>query len=540
MNTRALTVSDVLQRKPFSSATVIAGEKGLHRIVRWSHIVEVEDFESLVNGGEIILTTGAGLKLGAHTQHTFVKKLIEHQTAGLFIELGTHLNEVPPLVLELANKYDFPIIVFNEIVKFVDITQDLHTTIINKHYERLAKLDELSKKFSEYSLGSNGILKILQELHDFFKQNTFFISNNLKPFYFPSSNKEAEIVLRTYLNQKSEPYTEQQHITVNDQSFALMPVTGLGQIWGYLCLQVQDTISDEFPFLLLDRAAVAITQILLRNRTIEERKQNLEVEFVRNLLRGESYDQQEAKNYLPAPNPNLYYRIVIIETNVAETSLDEDSWEEIKLQRTMMVRSLFERYGFFPAIAAGRSKVLVIASFIALENEENVARFTQIINAIKEIKGSSVLNGEHCTFGVSMIYQQIDDAKIGYVEATEVIKLYETTITKTHFYENLGIYRLLPLLDESTQLQRYVDDYLTPIIDHDLKTGNDLLTTLTVFLACGGVIKTASDQLFIVRQTLYHRLERLKTILGDDFMEPTNRLALEVAIKAYEMIKHEK
>ena len=41
------------------------------------------------------------------------------------------------------------------------------------------------------------------------------------------------------------------------------------------------------PFSLLDRAALAITQILLRNRTIEERKQKMEDEFVRNLLNGE-------------------------------------------------------------------------------------------------------------------------------------------------------------------------------------------------------------------------------------------------------------
>ncbi|GAA3312818.1 helix-turn-helix domain-containing protein [Ectobacillus funiculus] len=38
----------------------------------------------------------------------------------------------------------------------------------------------------------------------------------------------------------------------------------------------------------------------------------------------------------------------------------------------------------------------------------------------------------------------------------------------------------------------------------------------------------------IVRQTLYHRIERLYELIGRDFMEPYKRQAIEVAISAYE------
>ena len=45
----------------------------------------------------------------------------------------------------------FPIMVFEKAVKFVDISQDLHTVIINQHHEMLSKLDTLSRKFNELS-----------------------------------------------------------------------------------------------------------------------------------------------------------------------------------------------------------------------------------------------------------------------------------------------------------------------------------------------------------------------------------------------------
>ncbi|MDF2937464.1 MAG: hypothetical protein K0Q90_2837, partial [Paenibacillaceae bacterium] len=42
--------------------------------------------------------------------------------------------------------------------------------------------------------------------------------------------------------------------------------------------------------------------------------------------------------------------------------------------------------------------------------------------------------------------------------------------------------------------------------------------------------------LFIVRQSLYYRLEKLKELLGEDFMVPETRLAISVALRAYQML----
>ncbi|MDY0395840.1 helix-turn-helix domain-containing protein [Virgibacillus halophilus] len=47
--------------------------------------------------------------------------------------------------------------------------------------------------------------------------------------------------------------------------------------------------------------------------------------------------------------------------------------------------------------------------------------------------------------------------------------------------------------------------------------------------------KETAEKLFIVRQTLYHRLKKIGELIGSDFMKPDNRLALEMAIKAFYM-----
>ncbi len=538
MNELKLTVKDVLERDLFKYAKVIAGKKGLDRKVRWSHILEVKEFESLINGGELILTTGVGLQLDLPTQLMYVKKLIEKGAACICIEMGSYFIKVPIELIKLADEHDFPIIVFEKIVKFVDISQDLHTLIVNQHHKMLYQLDKLSREFIELSLSSNGILKILKELHHYFQQSILFITDSVKPYYYPAETKELEESIRNYLDSSNSSSAEKRFFIIDKKTFALMPVRGLGQVWGNLCLEVKESLPDEFLFLVLDRAALAIAQILLRNRTIEERKQNLEDELVRNLLNGQSYEIDDFQTFLPSASRNLHYRIFLIQMNYAEMNWSENDWEEIKLQRSMIIRSLFKHHGFFPAVSSKRSEIAVIASFIAADHlKQETGRFHQIIDSIMETNENNFINGEKCTFGISTVYKDISEVTRGYEEAGEVLKLHGATTLKSHFYEDLGAYRILLPLKKNGYLESYIHDHLGPLIDYDKKTESDLLETLSVYLEHMGSKKEAAERLFIVRQTLYHRIEKLQQLLGNDFMEPANRLALEIAIKAHDLVR---
>ncbi|AOV06223.1 PucR family transcriptional regulator [Sporosarcina ureilytica] len=539
MNELKLTVQDVLQRKSFHCAKVIAGRTGLNRQVKWSHILETKDFESLINGGELILTTGVGLRLDRSTQLQYVKKLIEKEVAAICIEIGPHFSEIPIEIINLANENNFPIIAFEEVVKFVDITQDLHTHIINQHHEMLSQLDTLSRKFISLSLSHNGILKILQELHKRFQQNAIFIDKRLKPYYYPAESKEMIGDIHTLIEQELKNTHAQKIVSMHGHHYAFMPVQGLGQTWGYLCLQFSDPYAEDFLFLLLDRAALGIAQILLRNRTIEERKQNMEDELVRNLLNGRSCDEADLHTYLPTPSRNMYYRIFVIQLNVPDINMNEEDWEEIKLQRSMTIRALFKQNGFFPAVSVRRNEIAVIAFFLSTNQlSDETDRFTHIINEIIRVAKNNFSDENICTFGISTVYQNNLDVMTGYDEARKVLALQKKEITNNYFYENLGVYRLLLLLIESNYLETYVKEYLSPVINYDRETDSNLFETLTVYLECSGSKKETSERLFIVRQTLYHRLDRLETLLGKDFMKPPNRLAYEVAIKAYELLKN--
>src|SRR5699024_4537691 len=88
-----------------------------------------------------------------------------------------------------------------------------------------------------------------------------------------------------------------------------------------------------------------------------------------------------------------------------------------------------------------------------------------------------------------------------------------------------------------TELPAIVTDYLGPLIAYDQEKNTDLLQTLEVFLANFGAKKETAEQLFIVRQTLYHRLEKITEILGADFLKREKRIMIEFALDTLNYLK---
>ncbi|WDL96222.1 PucR family transcriptional regulator [Alicyclobacillus sp. ALC3] len=136
-----LRVCDVLNRPVFEAADLVAGESGLERVVRWVHILDISEPLDHIRGGELILTTGLGFGGEVTRFCSFVEQLVAGRAAGLCIELGTSVREIPDAVRDLAESSGFPLIVFRRKVRFVDITQDVHKLILMQERQAFFEQD---------------------------------------------------------------------------------------------------------------------------------------------------------------------------------------------------------------------------------------------------------------------------------------------------------------------------------------------------------------------------------------------------------------
>ena len=69
-----------------------------------------------------------------------------------------------------------------------------------------------------------------------------------------------------------------------------------------------------------------------------------------------------------------------------------------------------------------------------------------------------------------------------------------------------------------------------PLIEHDRSRGSDLVKTLRTYFAAGANASEAADRLFLHRNSMTYRLERVSKLTGLDLREPGVALALQLGL----------
>ena len=535
---RRFTIQDALHRPLFKDARVVAGEDQLERPIRWVHILEVTRFEHLIRGGEMILTTGIAFRSGTDSPVTYLAKLIDLGVACLCIELGEYFIHLPQEMVELAERRGFPLIVFEKTVRFVDITQDLHSHIIHRHHDQIRQLESLSRQFHRLTLAPQGLENILKLLHEHCGHPVLFLPIQGTPLSIPTLPPEEREPLFTCIRARLERIKREQEIMPlaweqEGRHLLLHPIQALGQTWAYLGL-VCETPPEEYESLLLDGSSLAIAQDLLRKRYLEEKKLHSEHLWVNDWLLGRLSESDLLyhldSNYEQTAIPS--YRVFLLELpDAAPWALDDFRYEV-----SLMVRAAFEKQGFRPFITMQNARLAVVA----FNQGPHPSEGSRLRHACQEIDHLCQQNPWNLQplMGVGRLRDDLLQAPAALREAHQVL-----TVTRREsgflFYEDLGVYQLLLHPGIHQNLTTFVRDHLGPVIDHDRVKGGDLLNTLRVYLDHNGSKKEVADKLHIVRQSLYYRLQKLESLLGKDYLSPDRKLTLQLALRAYPIVYSE-
>lgn len=103
--------------------TLVAGEKGLDNLFSWIHILENITTTNFIYGNEIILTTGIGIN-EENWLYEYVKKIIAKGAAGLIVNVGDFITEIPQNVIFLCAEHNFPLMTVPWKVHLIDIIRD--------------------------------------------------------------------------------------------------------------------------------------------------------------------------------------------------------------------------------------------------------------------------------------------------------------------------------------------------------------------------------------------------------------------------------
>lgn len=106
----AVELQYLMEKVSHMDIRLIAGKGGLHNLVSWVHMVETAEASDFLNGGEIAFTTGLGL--GNHVNLLdLVCLMYTKKVAGVLVNTGPFIEEIPQDAIDFCNAHDFPLFV---------------------------------------------------------------------------------------------------------------------------------------------------------------------------------------------------------------------------------------------------------------------------------------------------------------------------------------------------------------------------------------------------------------------------------------------
>ncbi|MDK2878281.1 MAG: PucR family transcriptional regulator, proline-responsive transcriptional activator [Thermoanaerobacteraceae bacterium] len=140
--------------------------------------------------------------------------------------------------------------------------------------------------------------------------------------------------------------------------------------------------------------------------------------------------------------------------------------------------------------------------------------------------------------GVSSSAKEITDIKKAYEEASMAKEIGKKVNGEGNicFYEDLGIYKLLAILDKNEILK---DEKIRDIYEYDKDKNIDLIGTLDAFMDTNGRIKETAKKIFTHPNTVKYRLNKVKELVGDEILRNENKkLYYHIMVKTLKLISN--
>ncbi len=470
-----LTVLDILSM-PGLSLTVAGGSGGLGNRVTWLHVSELTDPTQFLEGGEFLLTTGLGVGETESAQRAYVRRLAKHGLAGLGFSIGFGFLDVPPAVVDEADKLGFPVLSVPYEVPFVAITKAAFSHLANEQLDQLTQALEVHERLADAVLEGRGLQALLA-----------IVCNHLD-CSLQLVDETGRVVGERHARRRLSLDGALELPVVAHEKVATLRAAREERPFG------------EYDRLVLHHGQTALAFELSRRRAVSAAELRLAGDLLDDLEDGR-LDDREAGRRMTAfglePERQYAALLAVPRNGLAGERLREEVAEELDRRAVRYLSTAHRDRAAFLVEAASEQDVLSLAR--KLVEAEPQAR----VGVGRPARGLAL--------GRSLL------------EARAALDAVASPVAS---YQDLGSLELLLGLPDAA-LEAFVDRVLGGTAKN-----RGLVESLTALLESGCRWSDAAERLGVHRHTLRYRMDRLREQTGRHPDEPEQRMELWLAVKA--------
>ena len=548
----AYTVRKLLESEQFPKMKLLCGEKGLDLEVKGIRIIEIEDIERYLTGGEILITSfQVYLSCNDREVEQHFEDLVKSDISGFIVKKRKEYDPTGrrlSLLEKHCKKYEIPLVEIPGDLYYWGIIRYVIMQVFDKATARLKYFKITHDNFNAFILNNNGSSNTASDIIKFL---SVMIENPVVLYYgnlncMVSTNSDnSKLILSDEIQQyKPNIITKFQYMKQMKGSCVqyVVKFAILNEMEIYITITEENRELTELDYMAIENAIINLQYGFLSEFAQDEVKKKYQRDIVHNILNGllSSKEMTEAASQLGMKESDTY-RVVDFHTITKNV---QRKYTKEQLQEVGVI--VGELMYLLPdaLIYRNMDQIVMIQQ---VDSNQTELEYQKEMEEVEDVIQRSILYRKKDTdfqIGIGKSVEGYQRLKESYHEASRAIKYIDIIRLVTGdknksvvHYSNLGFFQIFGEIDDVTELERYIPETLKKLYLYDDEHKGELITTLQMYLRNNQSIKKTAGAMFVHYRTISYRLEKIKQISEINFDDANEVLAVSNGLIIYKMLK---
>lgn len=548
----AYTVRKLLESEQFPKMKLLCGEKGLDLEVKGIRIIEIEDMERYLTGGEILITSfQVYLSCNDREVEQHFEDLVKSDISGFIVKKRKEYDPTGrrlSLLEKHCKKYEIPLVEISEDSYYWGIIRYVIMQVFDKATARLKYFKITHDNFNTFILRNNGSSNTASDIIKFL---SIMIENPVVLYYgdlncMVSTNSDNSKLI---LSDEIQPYkpniiTKFQYMKQMKGSCVqyVVKFAILSEVEIYITITEENRELTELDYMAIENAIINLQYGFLSEFAQNEVKKKYQRDIIHNILNGllSSKEMTEAAAQLGMKESDTYR---VVDFHTIKKNVQRKYTKEQLHEVGVIVGELM--YLLPDALIYRNMDQIVMIQQV--DSNQTELEYQKEMEKVEDVIQRSILYRKKDTdfqIGIGKSVEGYQRLKESYHEASRAIKYIDIIRLVTGdknksvvHYSNLGFFQIFGEIDDVTELERYIPETLKKLYLYDDEHKGELITTLQMYLRNNQSIKKTAGAMFVHYRTISYRLEKIKQISGINFDNANEVLAVSNGLIIYKMLK---
>lgn len=548
----AYTVRKLLESEQFPKMKLLCGEKGLDLEVKGIRIIEIEDMERYLTGGEILITSlQVYLSCSDREVEQHFEDLVKSDISGFIVKKRKEYDPTGrrlSLLEKHCKKYEIPLVEIPGDLYYWGIIRHVMMQVFDKDTARLKYFKITHDNFNTFILKNNGSSNTASDIIKFL---SIMIENPVVLYYgnlncMVSTNLDNSKLI---LSDEIQPYkpniiTKFQYMKQMKGSCVqyIVKFAILSEVDIYITITEENRELIELDYMAIENAIINLQYEFLSEFAQDEVKKKYQRDIIHNILNGllSSKEMTEAAAQLGMKESDTY-RVVDFHTITKNV---QRKYTKEQLHEVGVIEGELKHLLPDALIYRNMDQIVMIQQ---VDSNQTELEYQKEMEEIEEVIQRSILYRKKDTdfqIGIGKSVEGYQRLKESYYEASQAIKYIEIIRLVTGdknksvvHYSNLGFFQIFGKVDDMTELERCIPETLKKLYLYEDEHKGELITTLQMYLRNNQSIKKTAGAMFVHYRTISYRLEKIKQISGINFDNANEVLAVSNGLIIYKMLK---